>query len=329
MERPTDKQIADVLAGVASVEEAKMVARWFATEPGSAYLASAFDKEAKTIGMGNEELYVPHSIPSEEVWTRIQKQIRRYRLHRMMFRAAVVVIPLLLLAGLYKQLDERVALFEETKYEEVYIPKGERMQIMFQDGSKVYINSDTHLRYPKKFGVKSREVELSGEAYFVVAPNKKRPFIVQLGGPSIQVVGTSFNVQNYPDNDKITVCLDDGEINMHLVSDKEVPLQPGQRIVYDKEHDACQVISGDNVRYLSLWKENIIAFKDASLSEVITKLQRWYDVNFEVEKNIPQDLLITLTSNQTILENVLLDLEKITPFKFEYDGKLKRVCVHL
>ena len=167
MDRPTDKQIADVLAGIASVEEAKMVARWFATEAGSAYLASAFDRDAKTIGMGDEELYVPHTIPSEEVWTRIQKQIRRYRLRRILFRAAVVVIPLLLLAGMYKQLDERVSLFGETKYEEVYVPKGERMQIMFQDGSKVYINSDTYLRYPEKFGMKSREVELSGEAYFV------------------------------------------------------------------------------------------------------------------------------------------------------------------
>lgn len=83
MDRPTDKQIADVLAGIASVEEAKMVARWFATEAGSAYLASAFDRDAKTIGMGDEELYVPHTIPSEEVWTRIQKQIRRYRLRRI------------------------------------------------------------------------------------------------------------------------------------------------------------------------------------------------------------------------------------------------------
>lgn len=329
MDRPTDKQIADVLAGIASVEEAKMVARWFATEAGSAYLASAFDRDAKTIGMGDEELYVPHTIPSEKVWTRIQKQIRRYRLRRILFRAAVVVIPLLLLAGMYKQLDERVSLFGETKYEEVYVPKGERMQIMFQDGSKVYINSDTYLRYPEKFGMKSREVELSGEAYFVVSPNKKRPFIVQLGGPSVQVVGTSFNVQNYPDDDKITVCLDEGKINMHLVSERQIPLQPGQRVVYDKEHDACQVISGDNVRYLSLWKENIIAFKDASLSEVITKLQRWYDVDFDVEKNVSQNLLITLISDQTILENVLLDLEKITPLKFEYDRKLKRVRVYL
>ena len=80
---------------------------------------------------------------------------------------------------------------------------------------------------------------------------------------------------------------------------------------------------------MSLWKENIIAFKDASLSEVITKLQRWYDVDFDVEKNVSQNLLITLISDQTILENVLLDLEKITPLKFEYDRKLKRVRVYL
>ena len=168
MDRPTDKQIADVLAGLASAEEAKRVAQWFATDAGSAYLSEAFDLDMKSIRPGDEDLYVPHAIPSEEVWRRIKKQIRRYRVHRMLFRVAAVVLPFVLLLGLYYQVDSRVELFGDTGYEEVYVPKGERLQMMFQDGTKVYLNSDTRLRYPKKFGLDSREVELSGEAYFVV-----------------------------------------------------------------------------------------------------------------------------------------------------------------
>ena len=298
MDRPTDEQIADVLAGLASAEEAKRVAQWFATDAGLAYLSETFDLDMKSIHPGNEDLYVPHAIPSEEVWRRIKKQIRRYRMHRMLFRVAAVVLPF-----------------------------GERLQMMFQDGTKVYLNSDTRLRYPKKFGLDSREVELSGEAYFVVSKNEKRPFRVHLGGPSIHVIGTSFNIQDYPEDDKITVSLDEGKICMHLASEKEVPVLPGQQAVYDKKHDVYQILEGKNMRYLSMWKQDIIVFDDAPLSEVMTKLHRWYDVDFEVIGKMPQDLLITLTSEQTILENVLCYLEKITPLVFEYNAKERLVKV--
>ena len=192
---------------------------------------------------------------------------------------------------------------------------------------KVYLNSDTRLRYPKKFGLDSREVELSGEAYFVVSKNEKRPFRVHLGGPSIHVIGTSFNIQDYPEDDKITVSLDEGKICMHLASEKEVPVLPGQQAVYDKKHDVYQILEGKNMRYLSMWKQDIIVFDDAPLSEVMTKLHRWYDVDFEVIGKMPQDLLITLTSEQTILENVLCYLEKITPLVFEYNAKERLVKV--
>lgn len=327
MNRPTDEQIANVLAGLASPDEARQVARWFATDEGSAYLSAAFERDALAIREGDEELYVPRPIPSEEMWISIRKQIRRYRVRQWIFRAAAVLVPFLLLAGLYYQLDTRVDLFGTAGYEEVYVPKGERLQMMFQDGTVVYVNSDTRLRYPKQFGLDVREVELSGEAYFKVAKNEKRPFVVHLDGPSIQVTGTAFDVQNYPDCNEITVCLDEGKINMRLVSAREVPVLPGQQVVYDKVSDECRVFTDKDIRYESMWKQNVIAFKDAPLSEVLTKLHRWYNVAFEVEGQVPEDLLITLTSDQTILENVLRDLQKITPLTFDYNVKSKQVKV--
>lgn len=328
MNRPTDKQIADVLAGVASAEDARLVARWFATEEGSAYLSAAFERDASAIQPGDEDLYVPHPIPSEEIWARIRGQIRLARIRRVLFRAAAVLIPFIILSGLFYRLDRRVDLFGDAGYEEVYVPKGERLQMMFQDGTKVYINSDSRLRYPKKFGFSSREVELSGEAYFKVAANKSRPFIVHLDGPSIRVVGTAFDVQNYPDCNEIKVCLDEGRINMKLLSDKEVAVLPGQQVVYDKTYDECRILTDKDMHYESMWKQNVIAFKDASLPEVLTKLHRWYNVDFEVDGTVPQDLLITLTSDQTILENVLRDLQKITPLEFDYDARKKLVKVY-
>ena len=84
-----------------------------------------------------------------------------------------VLIPFVVLAGLVVQLDKRVDLFGGSGYEEIYVAKGERLQMMFQDGTRVYINSDSRLKYPKKFALSSREVYLEGEAYFEVAKDEE------------------------------------------------------------------------------------------------------------------------------------------------------------
>lgn len=326
MEKPTDKQISDVLAGMGTPEDGKRVARWFATEEGSAYLSAAFDRDAAAIPPGDAELFVNHPVPSAEMWAEIRRQMHKARMRRFMFRAAAVLLPLVLVLGIYFQLDSRVDLFGDAGYEDVYVPRGERLQLMFQDGTKAYVNSDSRLRYPKRFGLGSRDVELQGEAYFVVAKNAHRPFVVKLDGLSVQVVGTQFNVQAYPEEKNIVVCLDEGKINM-LLPDAQLPVQPGQRAVYNKASGRCTVTEYRDVALASTWKQNVITFKDAPLAEVVSKLQRWYNVTFIVDRHVPAGLLITLVSGQTILEKVLQDLEKIVPLTFCYDEVKRTVKV--
>lgn len=327
MNKPTDKQIEEVLAGVATPEEARAVAQWFATEEGRAFLSASFDRDATEIKPGYEELYVNHEIPSGEMLVRIQRNIRRKRIRRILFRAAAILLPFVVLLGLYHQVDSRVDLFGATEYEEIYVPKGERIQMMFQDGTRAYINSDSRLKYPKKFALGSREVYLEGEAYFVVTKNKQRPFIVNLDGPAIHVLGTSFDVQAYPENRDITVCLDEGHINLTLPSEKKYPLQPGEKLVYNKESNQCIISGNPDAHLSSLWKQNVISFKDAPLAEVIKVLNRWYNVDFKVENEAAWNIRYTLTSENTILEKVLQDLEKIAPVRFSYDEVKKEVRV--
>ncbi|CAG9925759.1 FecR family protein [Bacteroides ovatus] len=276
MNRPTDKQIEEVLAGVATPEDAKFVAEWFATEEGNTYLDAVMIREAECLNAETAEIYVDHIIPSEKMYHQIQKNISRKQIKRICFRVAAILIPVIFLVGLYLQINSRVDLFGTTEYEEIRVAKGERIQMMFQDGTRVYINSDSWLKYPKKFGLGKREVFLVGEAYFVVAKNKKRPFIVNLNGPSVHVLGTSFDVQAYPEN-----------------------------------------------------KDNVISFKDTPLTEVVKVLNRWYNVNFKIEDEQASKYVYTLTSDNTILEKVLQDLEKIAPVKFEYDEVRKEVTVRM
>lgn len=329
MNRPTDKQIEEVLAGIASPEDAKYVAEWFATEEGSDYLEAAMTRDSELIKNEFADLYVNHDIPSKKIQEQIRKNIRMKKLKRICFRVAAVLIPVVLIVGLYIQLNSKVDLFGTSEYEEVVVDKGERIQIMFQDGTKVYINSDSKLRYPKKFALNTREVFLEGEAYFVVAKNKNRPFIVNLNGPAIHVLGTSFNVQDYPENKDIVVCLDEGNINLTLPTEKKYPVQPGERLVYNKENKQCIISKMNDMQRLSMWKQNVIVFKDTPLPEVIKVLNRWYDVDFKVEDEQALKYVYTLTSDNTLLEKVLMDLEKIAPVKFEYNEDKKEVIVKM
>ena len=329
MNRPTDKQIEEVLAGIASPEDAKYVAEWFATEEGSDYLEAAMTRDSRLIKNEFADLYVDHDIPSKKILEQIRKNIRIKKLKRVCFRVAAVLIPVVLIVGLYMQLNSKVDLFGTSEYEEVVVDKGERIQIMFQDGTKVYINSDSKLRYPKKFALNTREVFLEGEAYFVVAKNKNRPFIVNLSGPAIHVLGTSFNVQDYPENKDIVVCLDEGNINLTLPTEKKYPVKPGERLVYNKDNQQCTISKMNDMRRLSMWKQNVIVFKDTPLSEVIKILNRWYNVEFKVEDENVLKYVYTLTSDNTLLEKVLMDLEKIAPVKFEYNEDKKEVIVKM
>ena len=142
-------------------------------------------------------------------------------------------------------------------------------------------------------------------------------------------MGTSFNVQDYPENKDIVVCLDEGNINLTLPTEKKYPVKPGERLVYNKDNQQCTISKMNDMRRLSMWKQNVIVFKDTPLSEVIKILNRWYNVEFKVEDENVLKYVYTLTSDNTLLEKVLMDLEKIAPVKFEYNEDKKEVIVKM
>ncbi|MDR3183813.1 MAG: FecR domain-containing protein [Prevotellaceae bacterium] len=325
MNRPAEDVIHKVLAGLSSEEEAGRVAAWFSTSEGQSYLSQRMEDDLARLSKGYEELAVNHPVPSEAIYHRIMKYIRKKQIRRICFRAAAVLLPFLLIGGIFFQLNTRVNLLGGADYEEVYIPKGERLQFMFQDGSKAYINAGSKIRYPKQFGLLDRKIFLEGEAYFVVNPNASRPFIVEMGKTSIRVLGTSFNVTAYPEEAYIYVSLDEGKINMISAAKKNNYLNPGEKIVYDKHTDSCTIIKDTDTKSESLWKNDVITFKNASLQEMIKALNRWYNVPFVVEDSRAHTYSYTFTSENTLLEKVLLDLEKIAPVSFTYANDTVRV----
>ena len=225
-----DKHIIDrTLNNTATPEEARQVIRWFSTPEGSRYLSSLMDEDMEKIQPGSEKLYAERSIPTDEMYQFIMKKIHLQQRKRFIFRAAAILIPLLLFLGQFWYIDKHIDLFADSGYEEIYVPKGERMQLIFQDGSKAILNAETRIKYPRKFGFNERKVELEGEAFFEVSPNKDRPFIVDVKDINVKVLGTTFDVKAYATDPDIFVSLETGKVALANNSRPLAHLQPGRK----------------------------------------------------------------------------------------------------
>lgn len=159
----------------------------------------------------------------------------------------------------------------------IQVPKGGEYELILPDGTHVWINSDTKLTFPVSFDTTKREIFLSGEAYFDVTKDPQRPFMVKTENIEIKVLGTQFNVQAYPDDNKIETTLCEGSVN---VTDGElgVTLTPSQQAVYSK---ATQILTTRkvDVRLYTAWKEGLFVFENKPLEEIMNTLSRWYNIN--------------------------------------------------
>lgn len=316
MEKCDKEVINKVLDNKSSKEEAANVLDWFANSiEGQRYLSESIDKDfylLEEIGIEDDMI---DSSQSEQILTEVNKSIHKKRNTNILFKVAAILIPFVLIVSIGVYFNSHVGLFGNDNYSEIYVPKGETMRVLFQDGSEAYLNSDTKMRYPEKFGLKNRKIYLEGEAYFNITTNKKRPFVVETEKSSVAVLGTSFNVDAYSNDDEIEVVLDEGEIVFNTV-DSNYKIIPNQKITYNKITRLTTIINLKKTSEESIWKNNILHFSNTPLYEVVKTLNRRYDIRFVIEDSVALEYTYTLTSKQTTIENILLELEKIAPVKF-------------
>lgn len=324
MEMPDLSVLEKTLNNEAGREEARYVVRWLATPEGQAWLSQRMDMDEKAVALGDEARWADHPIPSAVMYQRIMKQLRRRRIRRWVMYGAAILIPLVLFVGLFMQVDSRVNLLSEVEYDEVYVPNGERMQVLFQDGSKVHLNSGSRIRYPKQFGLSERRVQLEGEAWFEVAKNRNRPFVVDLSCLDVRVLGTTFDVKAYPNEEAIFVALESGSVELKSKTLKNLLLKPGEKAFYNRASGRCEVARSRNVAAYSAWRRNVLVFKDAPLLDVMGTLSRTYNIAFTLVDSTALQYTYTLTTDSASLPAVLKDLEKITPVRFiEQQGQIE------
>ena len=182
-------------------------------------------------------------------------------------------------------------------------------QIELSDGTKVTLNRDTKINYPDKFGDDVREVSIEGEAFFEVTPNPSKPFIIHAGEATIKVLGTSFAVNAYPENDMVEVVVETGKVKFsklqsNLKTTHEVILDPGEKGTYmnaSKELSKCR---NSDPNFLA-WKTHKLNFSETSLKEVIKQLNKVYRVQIETGSPDLDNLLLNAHFEKESLDFIL------------------------
>ena len=169
---------------------------------------------------------------------------------------------------------------EELAYNTLKVPRGGEFKVELQDGTVVYVNSASQLRYPVKFVGGERRVYLSGEAYFEVEKNEGMPFVVEMEKGEIKVFGTQFNARSYNEEKQQLTTLVSGKVLVTSKQGKSVELNPGDQGVIDEEGISKEKV---DVYLYTAWKDGNFVFRKQRLEEVLNTLARWYDVNISYE----------------------------------------------
>lgn len=214
---------------------------------------------------------------------------------------------------------------DAAAYNTLSTPKGRQYNIQLEDGTRVWLNAASSIRYPTIFTGTDRVVEVEGEAYFEVAKDPTHPFKVKLNHQSeIEVMGTHFNVNAYSNEPAITTTLLEGSVSFSINNDalgrKNKVLRPGEQTRLDKETLKLTTNSNVETERVIAWKNGLFDFNDMGLKEAMQQLERWYDIEVTYEKNIPDIRFFGKMTKNITLNDLLLILEK-SKVHFQINGR--------
>lgn len=239
-------------------------------------------------------------------------------------RVAASLTILFTFAYLINFIDQKTSI--EVQQEAVKIikenTKGRRSTLSLPDGSIVKLNAASRIEYQENFNDTNRVVYLEGEAFFEVAKDSLRPFIVRANNISVTALGTSFNVSSYAEEEEIAVALASGRVVVKEEDlTKEVFLEPGQLVQYQKKSNQFSELKSFSAASVYGWKDGILYFKSAGLPEVISRLERWFGVEFIISGKSPLSWSYTGEFDNQSLKSVLESLSFSQNFEYRVEGK--------
>lgn len=263
----------------------------------------------------------------EKVWRsgskpRIIRTVGNYYLRIAAIVMALIISSFLIYLNFYGENHATVLADKAATQTIKENPKGQKSKIFLPDGSTVWLNSESSLKYNEDFSDSVRLVELSGEGYFEVARDLLKPFIVKSGNILTTALGTSFNVNAFPGSDAAIVTLVSGKVKINVSAGAGIDqyLLPSMSIRYDYKDQSFFNMTIDPGEAVA-WKDGLLVFNNSSYQEVVTALERWYGVQIQTEGPIPGNWQLTARFENESLEETLEAIMFSRDFRYALDNK--------
>jgi ferric-dicitrate binding protein FerR (iron transport regulator) len=202
-------------------------------------------------------------------------------------------------------------------YNTLVNPRGSKVQpLTLSDGTNVWLNSESSLKFPAAFAANERRVEITGEAYFEVAKNPSKKFIVSSNGVQTEVLGTHFNVNSYNDESSIKVTLLEGAVKVSKGTETTM-LKPGQQADITTD---IEIVKGINTDEVVAWKDGLFHFESADLKTILRQFARWYDIEVVYKGTVSSEKYFSIMNRNSSLSNVLKSLQA-SGIKFKIENK--------
>lgn len=251
-------------------------------------------------------------IPKEKFLSRVHllhSDRKRYNLYMVAASVAILfAISSLLFQFVFYSNDGRVELIAAS---------GQRSEAVLPDGTRVWLNSCSRLVYEARPG-RIRSVEVTGEAFFDVSKQWSRPFLVSLDGLTVEVTGTRFNVRNYPADKFVETTLIEGSVYLSIDDKRNLTMKPGEIVILDKQSGKF-LRSNVNANNNVLWKDGILVFNSTPFTELITRLERWYNIKVIYDQEEFKDIHFTGTIENLRLDQVFEFISLTNPIHVEME----------
>ena len=305
--------------GLATAEETLRVEEWMELDEANRKMV----KQIQMLNMATDTLHVMQCVDTDKAFQKVKTKILKKKIswwQQMQRVAAILFIPLLITTLVISTKDDKKP--ELARMLEVKTNPGMTTSVMLPDSTVVCLNSESVLRYPSVFGENSREVELAGEAYFEVTPDKERRFVVNTPHRSqIEVYGTSFNVEAYATDNHISTTLVEGKVGFLFKErnggSQKIVLSPMHKLVYKPMSGETQIYQ-TNCESETAWKEGTIIFNNTPMNEVLNILSKRFNVEFVVRNKRLQDYSFTSSFTTQRLDRILEFFKRSSQIHWRY-----------
>lgn len=316
--------ISAYLSGKATVEECRKLEEWVKQSPDN----NRYFQEMRNIWQVMHPAFNPSEIDVYEAEKNILANIAATK--RNMVRtilvywqrvAAILLLPLLILCT-YLYLNKESDLYDTIEYQEVKSPHGTFSEVRLPDGTNVWLNGGSSLKYPLAFRKGERDVFLNGEGYFEVHSDKENPFIVKTDQITLRATGTAFNIEAYNTDSITAVTMVNGKIDVAFGNSSPVAMVRGERASFNNQTKQCLIAKTDPYKWYA-WKDGLMIFRDDPLSYVFKRLGLTFNVNIDLKDPSLANAPYRATFEYESLDEILRLLEMSAPLHFKQNKRVK------